>query len=564
MPLGLLKCVITWFSGHLSEDQSMSILGSIKQGCPLDSKSFASLLLEWVRMGYSGKTSVEKFRKDLQNMFETKCFFLSDQIKKDTGSSSVHLDAQPCNRSSPGSMDSILVDKAKNIESISSFGSQTSEMHATLYSSGINMHIFFPGTLEILCPFPKIPGEETNGDSILQLEPRPMDHIFLFHKALKIDLEYLVFGSTQLAENVGLLIDFRQRFNLVQFLYQIHSDAEDEIAFPALEAKENKGQNISNSYTMDHKIEADHFNDISLILDEMSEVHTSLSADNADKLDQKMLKYHQLCIKLHDMCKTMHKILCDHIHHEEIELWPLFRECFSIQEQEKIIGYMLGRTRAETLQDMIPWLMAYLTPEEQQSMISLWRKATKNTMFDEWLREWWVDMRRYDIVNTKEELSTLPSSTTDPLEIISTYLPKESNCDQGGGLFDKGVKYSQKNSVGADIEKSGNHNEHYKAKVPDGDEDKHQCSECAELFREGEKNRSKNITAHIEKPGQRVQVSQKLKHQDQLLSLSQEDLEATIIRVSRDSSLDSQKKSYLIQNLLTRLMISIYLTLNLI
>ena len=34
MPLGLLRCVITWFSSHLSEGESQSILNTIKEMHP--------------------------------------------------------------------------------------------------------------------------------------------------------------------------------------------------------------------------------------------------------------------------------------------------------------------------------------------------------------------------------------------------------------------------------------------------------------------------------------------------------------------------------------------------
>ncbi|KAK9278654.1 hypothetical protein L1049_028227 [Liquidambar formosana] len=551
MPLGLLKCVIIWFSAHLSEDESKSILHSIKQEGPLINKSFASLLLEWVRIGYSGKTSVENFRKDLQEIFKTKCFFLSEKFKGDTGSSFLHSDAQHCKRYNPGLMEPNPADKATDcVSDSSSYGSHTAVKYGTLYSSGINLHIFFPETLKILCPFPKFPGEESGSGSIDNFEPRPVDHIFFFHKALKKDLEYLVSGSTQLADNVGFLMGFRQRFHLVQFLYQSHSDTEDEIAFPALEAKGKKVQNISHSYTIDHKLEADLFNEISFILDEMSELHVSDSS--VDRLDRRMLKYHQLCMKLHDKCKSMHKVLCDHVHREEIELWPLFRECFSIEEQEKIIGCMLGRTRAETLQEMIPWLMASLTPEEHQAMISLWRKATKNTMFDEWLQEWWEGMKRFDIAKVVETNSPA-SSNKDPLEVVSNYLSKEGFGNQGGTLCDTGVKFLKEESACASIELSRNHDVDGKARVPKGDQHNHQYSECMKLCGQGEKKRSNEVADvldQVDKPDQHLHISQKFGHQEQLLTMSQEDMEAAIRRVSRDSSLDVQKKSYIIQNLL--------------
>ena len=41
---------------------------------------------------------------------------------------------------------------------------------------------------------------------------------------------------------------------------------------------------------------------------------------------------------------------------EEQELWPLFAENFSEAEQEHLVGVIVGRTGAEVLQAMLPWV----------------------------------------------------------------------------------------------------------------------------------------------------------------------------------------------------------------
>ncbi|GJU04783.1 zinc finger protein BRUTUS-like protein isoform X1 [Tanacetum coccineum] len=73
---------------------------------------------------------------------------------------------------------------------------------------------------------------------------------------------------------------------------------------------------------------------------------------------------------------------------------------------------------------MIPWIMASLTVEEQSSLMSLWCKATENTMFDQWLSEWWEGMKRYHV--EEAEKSTISTqSALDTLEIVLKYLPRE-------------------------------------------------------------------------------------------------------------------------------------------
>jgi hypothetical protein len=41
---------------------------------------------------------------------------------------------------------------------------------------------------------------------------------------------------------------------------------------------------------------------------------------------------------------------------EEQELWPLFAENFSVGEQEHLVGVIVGRTGAEVLAAMLPWV----------------------------------------------------------------------------------------------------------------------------------------------------------------------------------------------------------------
>ncbi|GJZ88173.1 kinase-like domain-containing protein [Tanacetum coccineum] len=160
MPFGLLKCTVTWFSSHISDDEAKSILHSIKQGGLVVIKSLSSLLYEWVRISYSGKTSVEKFRLELHVAFENRCSFLSEQIKKGVSTSS------------------------------SSFNS--SSMYDTSYSSGINFHVLFPQRLDMSTHLSTYPTENNT-------ESRPEDHIIFFHKALKKDMEKVISISANLA-----------------------------------------------------------------------------------------------------------------------------------------------------------------------------------------------------------------------------------------------------------------------------------------------------------------------------------------------------------------------------
>ncbi|KAI7738980.1 hypothetical protein M8C21_010447 [Ambrosia artemisiifolia] len=488
MPLGLLKCTVTWFSSHLTENESKSILHSIKQGGLLVNKSLSSVLYEWIRLGYSGKISVEKFREELHAAFENRCSFLSEQIKNTSSFPYLQSDTQLRNRSN------------------------------TSYSSGISFHVFFPQKQKIATHNSAYPTENNTESSSRSLEPKPVDHIFFFHKALKKDIEYLVSLSANLARNYALFTEFYQRFHLLRVLHKTHSDAEDEIAFPALEAKEIL-QNSSHSFSIDHKMDIEYFDRISYVLGQISELYV-------ETLNGRMEMYRQLCVKLHGMCKCLNIMLSDHVRNEEVELWPLFREHLSLKEQEKVIGCMLGRMRAETLQEMIPWLMSSLTVEEQNALMSLWRKVTKNTMFDQWLGEWWEGMKGYDIPKV-DELTVSTETSADILEMISKYLPQGVNTDR---VIPKGDK------INHEMMHSETFGENYKEVQSSKDQADHHCKACSEFDRSN--------TAILTVDGQTDTTAKSV------LVLTQEELEATIRRVNCDQTLDPKQKSFITQNLM--------------
>lgn len=220
---------------------------------------------------------------------------------------------------------------------------------------------------------------------------RPIDNIFKFHKAIRKDLEYLDVESGKLKDcNETFLRQFTGRFRLLWGLYRAHSNAEDEIVFPELESKETL-HNVSHSYTLDHKQEEELFEDISSALTELTHLHESLnnSDDKSTDLGEIRKKYNELATKLQGMCKSIRVTLDQHVFREELELWPLFDMHFSVEEQDKIVGRIIGTTGAEVLQSMLPWVTSALTQEEQNKMMDTWKQATKNTMFSEWLNEWW-------------------------------------------------------------------------------------------------------------------------------------------------------------------------------
>lgn len=524
MPLGLLRCTVTWFSTHLTENQSNSILRNLKLGCPSISKSFTTLLYDWVRVGCSGKISIDKFRQNLEEMFNGRSLYLAEQSRQKTVFSDQLLEPNSTTKTT------------KSVAIASSSVSITTDEHDIFDPSGLNLHIFFSQMFKRMPSLQKNLAESDHATS-LTLESRPMDLVFYIHRGLIKDLEYLVSLSSKLAASVGLLAEFKNRFKLLHNIYQIHSNSEDEIAFPALESK-GALQNICHSYCIDHKLEDKYFRKTSIILEEISELQ-----DHEGSNDTR-LQLHKLCLKLHGTCLSMQKVLSDHIYREEVEIFPLFRGRFSTEEEEKIIGHMLGGTRSEILQEMIPWLMAYLTSDEQHAVMSLWLKVARNTKFDEWLREWWEGMTEYNI-STVEEGSKPPA---DPLEVVSMYLLKDGTQTQKVGHDTK----TQKEFSFDDCKHSGACNVD-KSTFTGGGQDVCQSQDLSQYQSEVDKKRSNEANDRCRDESElHNKECQKLSHQEHPLSMNQEELEATIRRVSRDSNLDCQKKSYVIQNLLMR------------
>lgn len=522
MPFGLLWCTITWFSAHLTENQSKSILMKVKLGCPSISRSFTSLLCEWVRIGCSGKISAEKFRENLEEMFNGRSFYLGEHNRQKI----IFSDLGP---NSTTKMTGSVVSPS------SSTSTKTVE-HDMFYPSEVNIGIFFSQKFNRM---PSLQGNAAESDhaTSLILESRPMDLVFYIHRGLINDLEYLVSLSAKLAANVGFLAEFKNRFKLLRNIYQIHSNSEDEIAFPALESK-GALQNISHSYCIDHKLEFKYFTKASTILEEISELHDHQGSN------ENRVRLYKLLSKLHRTCLSMRKVLSDHIYREEVEIFPLFRGRFTTDEEEKIIGHMLGRTRAEILQEMIPWLIAHLTSDEQQAVMSLWLKVARNTKFDEWLREWWEGMAEYTI-SAVQEGSKPPD---DPLEVVSMYLLKDSTETQKAGH-----NRETQNEISFEDFKNSGASDVHKSTFTDGGQDVCLTQDISIYQSEIEKKRLNegNKMCHDVVEINNTEC-QGLSHQEHPLSMNQEELEAAIRRVSRDPSLDSQKKTYLMQNLLMR------------
>ncbi|GAY47569.1 hypothetical protein CUMW_105410 [Citrus unshiu] len=467
MPLKLIECVLPWLVGSLSEEEA-SAIGC----CPAKTLAASKELKEDIKQPFCACTCKSSADEKLMLVQEDEADDERRPVKR--GNSMLLEDCDACSGA-----------KSVNTPSLSRSNQSCCVPGLGVSSSNLGSSLAAAKSLRSLSFSPSAPSlnsslfnwETDLSSADIGCASRPIDNIFKFHKAIRKDLEYLDSESGKLNDcNETFLRQFTGRFRLLWGLYRAHSNAEDDIVFPALESKETLS-NVSHSYTLDHKQEEKLFEDISSALSELTELHECLSTDLTGDLTRNSLescdqnetvrKYNEKATELQGMCKSIRVTLDQHVFREELELWPLFDRHFSVEEQDKIVGRIIGTTGAEVLQSMLPWVTSALTQEEQNTMMDTWKQATKNTMFSEWLNEWWEG---------------------PPAPAAAAHKATSESCI----------------SLGSDVHESLDHSD------------------------------------HTFKPGW-----------NDIFRMNQNELEAEIRKVSRDSTLDPRRKAYLIQNLMT-------------
>ncbi|PON78657.1 43kDa postsynaptic protein [Parasponia andersonii] len=411
MPLKLIECVLPWFIGLLSEEEASSFLQNMHMAAPASDSALVTLFFGWACKGLptnvclsssvTGCCSTAGLKGTKGGLGEA--FSMSSiEVELSNGQAGSEDDSQrPVKRRNLASQkNSVSCCPAETINPpelscsnqschVPGLGVNRSNLGVSSLAAGNSMRSLSfrpsaPSLNSSLFSWGTDISSTGNGCAI-----RPIDNIFKFHKAICKDLEYLDVESGNLTDcDESFLRKFSGRFQLLWGLYKAHSNAEDDIVFPALESKETL-HNVSHSYTLDHKQEEKLFEDISCVLAELTQLNECLNRFESVDHNDTRREYNELASKLQAMCKSIRVTLDQHVFREELELWPLFDKHFSVEEQDKIVGQIIGTTGAEVLQSMLPWVTSALTQEEQNKMMDTWKQATKNTMFSEWLNEWW-------------------------------------------------------------------------------------------------------------------------------------------------------------------------------
>ncbi|KAL5726400.1 hypothetical protein ACHQM5_009446 [Ranunculus cassubicifolius] len=445
MPLRLVERVLPWLVQLLSEEEARSVLQNMHLAAPASDTALVTLFSGWACKGRSkdvclsssanGCCPVKKLTEIEDDFRKPACTCASACSGKENVALAQENDGiRPVKRGnfsgSRGVKNACNQPVNTNIRSCSNQGCCVPGLGVNTSNLGISS-LASGKSLRSLSFSPSAPSlnsslfrwETESNSSANGSTSRPIDNIFKFHKAISKDLEYLDVESGKLIGcDETFLRQFSGRFRLLWGLYKAHSNAEDEIVFPALESRESL-HNVSHSYTLDHKQEEQLFEDISSLLSELSQLHESrskakLPVSTASGFDHSangvdcLRKYNELATKLQGMCKSIRVTLDQHVYNEELELWPLFDRHFSVEEQDKLVGRIIGTTGAEVLQSMLPWVTSALTQEEQNKMMDTWKQATKNTMFSEWLNEWWNGSPVSPTENESSESSSSEEGTT--------------------------------------------------------------------------------------------------------------------------------------------------------
>ncbi|XP_059649687.1 zinc finger protein BRUTUS-like [Cornus florida] len=450
MPLRLIECVLPWLVGSLSKAEATCFLHNMHMAAPASDIALVTLFSGWACKGRSTDVCLssnaigccpakmlteaeEGFDKppcactSLSSTEENLTFVQLDYYQRPTklGNSMSREESTACDPS--GTVNAQILSCSNQSCCVPALGVNSNNLGMSSLAAAKSLR-----SLSIVPCAPSLNSSLFNWEidtsaTDIGCATRPIDNIFKFHKAIRKDLEYLDVESGKLNDcNEAFLRQFCGRFRLLWGLYRAHSNAEDEIVFPALESKETL-HNVSHSYTLDHKQEEKLFEDISSALSELAQLHENLnstkpvggsSRSNFDcsYRDSSLIKYNELATKVQGMCKSIRVTLDQHVIREELELWPLFGRHFSVEEQDKIVGRIIGTTGAEVLQSMLPWVTSALTQEEKNKMMDTWKQATKNTMFTEWLNEWWEGTASAYSQTATSENNT--SQVTDVLETL--------------------------------------------------------------------------------------------------------------------------------------------------
>jgi zinc finger-like protein len=368
MPLRLLERVMPWVAGKLREDDVREWLDNIARAAPAADGALVELLTQWALRGAAAPADTGPVCSQLGNAALRRG---SDDPAAYGNQTCGPLAAAAAAAAATEAAVAVAAAAAPRLKRIRTDGAPRASAAAPAGPPGAAAASASASAFAA--------GGAAN----------PIDHIFQFHKALRRELRELEASSVALQAaaddapcwEAGGELDasvrgLRARFEFLRGIYRAHSHAEDDIVFPALEAKEAL-HNVSHAYTLDHQQEEQ-------LLQGVGDVVEALAA-LAGGGGRGLGALRALAGRLARLTSAVRASLETHVRAEEAELWPLFAEHFSAEEQEHLVGVIIGRTGAEVLHTMLSWVRGSLTEDESQAMMLSLKSASKSTAFEAWL-----------------------------------------------------------------------------------------------------------------------------------------------------------------------------------
>ena len=248
------------------------------------------------------------------------------------------------------------------------------------------------------------------------------------------------------SSDAKLVREIEGRFIFLQGIYAAHSKSEDEVVFPQLERKKAL-VNVSHSYTLDHEQESELFEEMLLLIEKLKKHINREILKQEERMKKKKKEKEKAKVvvgkksttrgnsgetneqvegeegeeddsgtivrKLQETCVALKVSLETHVNIEEDELWPIFEEHFTIEEQEELVGLIIGQTGAEVLRAILDWVRRSLDNEEALEMMANMKQATENTRFAKWVNTWMagedpeavrvLGLKRRAMIREKEE-----------------------------------------------------------------------------------------------------------------------------------------------------------------
>lgn len=152
--------------------------------------------------------------------------------------------------------------------------------------------------------------------------------------------------------------NFIDRYIFLRTVYKHYCSAEDEVILPALDSRV---KNVAHSYSLEHKVESDLFDQIASLLSaalaEKGKVASTLHSD-------------LVCCT-----QALHTTLCQHLAKEEEQVFPLLMQHFTYKEQTGLVWQFICSIPVNLLEKFLPWLASSLSDEERQQMVAVMREV---------------------------------------------------------------------------------------------------------------------------------------------------------------------------------------------